>query len=265
MVSILKRRFLACVVVLLAVALLMPASVLAYNWTKTPVSPLVPGGVWSTKTFKHVVLNHKKVYTALKDIVRINNMPSWVYTSAIAETVAGDIHSANLPVGTRIGAMGFGPNKTTIVDNTVWRGSKKLPYYYVDAAKTVVEGEWNVTRTYRVCLAKPCGNPFVLGKTITRTRVAVPMYNLYIEKLNGRQQQIRQSGWHVVGTIGGVAVDAVTSSDGPVLVGSYPAGTAYSLHEVLQDGWDIVTPPKGEFIGTMQTQDLTLTFVNEQL
>ena len=258
-----KRRFLACVVVLLAVALLMPASVLAYNWTKTPVSPLVPGGVWSTKTFKHVVLNHKKVYTALKDIVRINNMPSWVYTAAIAETVAGDIHSANLPVGTRIGAMGFGPNKTTIVDNTVWRGSKKLPYYYVDASKTVVEGGWNVTRTYRVCLAKPCGNPFVLGKTITRTRVAVPMYKLYVEKRYGTTDG-QFLYWHMTGTVGGASVDFFTNETAKVLVGSYPEGAAIDIQEELKNGYNSLQPPNGHYVGTMKANEMTITFVNQE-
>jgi hypothetical protein len=162
--------------------------------------------------------------------------------------------------------MAFGPHTTKIIKGTVWKGSKSLPYYYVNASRSVVTNSVRVTTTYKVALAKTCGNPFVLGPFVTRTRVAVPTYNLYIEKRYGSATGDRLAGWEVTGTVGSAAVDKLTSGSDLVLVGSYPAGTAYNLHEVVPEngGWIHISPTDGIFTGVMPAQDLVLTFVNAQ-
>jgi hypothetical protein len=266
MVSVLKRKFLVWLVVLVSAALLLPTTALAYNWRRSPESPLVVGGVHSAAAFKHLFLNHKKVYSAVKGVLKADHAPSWVYGAAVTQVKAGAIHSGSLPRGTNVGAMAFGPHTTKIIKGTVWRGAKNLPYYYVNATRSVVTDGVRVNTTYKVALAKTCCNPFVLGPFVTRTRVAVPTYNLYIEKRYGSVTGDRLSGWSVTGTVGGAAVDKLTSSEGLVLVGTYPAGTAYNLQEVVPEtgGWIHISPSDGIFTGEMPAQDLVLTFVNAQ-
>jgi hypothetical protein len=264
MVGILKRRFLAAVILLVVAAMVLPTTALAYNWTRSPVSPLVVGGVHSEGSFKHVILNHKRVQLAIKGVMAADHTPSWVYAAAISQVQAGDIHSSSLGRGTNIGAMAFGPRTTKIVKNTVWRGNGRLPYYYVNATQSVVQDGYRIDTTYRVALAKTCGNPFVTGPTVTRTLVVTPVYNLYVEKRRDSLTGPRLAGWSISGTAGGKSIDEVTSSEDKVLIGSYPAGTAYSVQEDSRVGWSIVSPAEGIFIGNMPAQDLTLTFVNHE-
>ena len=257
----LKRRFLACLVVLVAAALLLPTTALAYNWYRSPESPLVPGGVHSKAEFKHVFLYHKRVSSAIKGVLAANHAPSWVWGAALAQVKAGKIYSGSLPRGTKIGAMAFGPHTTKIIKGTVWKGSSRLPYYYVNATRSVTTNSIKVTTTYKIALAKTCGNPFALGPYVTTTRVAVPTYNLYIEK-RGSIQGPRLNAWQVTGTVGGVAVDKLTSDEGLVLVGAFPAGTQIDLQETMQSGWIPDSPVDGHFVGTMPAQDMTVTFIN---
>jgi hypothetical protein len=266
MVSMLKRRFLACLVVLVSAALLLPTTALAYNWYRSPESPLVPGGVHSKAEFKHVFLYHKRVSSAVKGVLAADHAPSWVYGAALAQVKAGKIYSGSLPRGTKVGAMAFGPHTTKIIKGTVWKGSSRLPYYYVNASRSVVTNSIRVTTTYKVALAKTCGNPFVLGPFVTTTRVAVPTYNLYIEKRSGSMQGPRLNNWQVTGTVGGAAVDKLTSDEGLVLVGSFPAGAQIDLQEVIpvDSGWIPDSPPNGHYTGVMPATDLTITFINHQ-
>jgi hypothetical protein len=157
--------------------------------------------------------------------------------------------------------MAFGPRVTIIVKHTVWTGKKNLPYYYVLATRSVVQNDFNVTTSYRVCLAKTCGNPFVFGRTVTRRALK---HNLYIEKRRDSTEGALLGGWEVTGTVGVASIDATTSASGPKLVGSFAAGTAYDLTEVLQQGWVIVSPNGGNFTGVMPAGDLTLIFVNHE-
>jgi hypothetical protein len=234
---------------------------MAFNWSKSPVDPLVVGGVHSTAKFESLVLHSSRVRTAIKRVIKADGMPSWVFASAVAQTTAGTVHSALLHPGTKIGAMAFGPHVTRVIKGTVWTGSFNLPYYYVLASRTVVAGGFSVTTTYRVCLAKTCGNPFVFDRKVTSTALT---YNLYIEKRSGSVEGPLLGGWEVTGTVGAASIDTSTSASGPVLVGSYPAGTAYNLAEVLQPDWAIVSPAGGDFAGVMPSQDLTLTYVNQE-
>jgi hypothetical protein len=265
MVSMLKRRFLACLIVLVSVVLLLPSTALAYNWRSSPRNPLVVGGVHSKAEFKHLFLYHKKVNSAVKGVLAVDHAPSWVYGAALAQVKAGAIHSGTLPHGTKLGAMAYGRHTTRIVNNTVWTGHKSLAYYWVNATRSVVVDGVRVDTTYRVALAKPCCNPFVLGPFVTRTPVVVPTYNLYIEKREGSVDGNLLAEWNVTGTVGGAAVNKWTLN-APVLVGSYPAGTAYDLQEVIpvESSWYAVSPTDGRFVGVMPAQDLTLTFVNAQ-
>ena len=253
--------------VLVTVALVLPSTALAYNWRSSPGNPLVVGGVHSKAEFRHLFLYHKRVNTAVKDVLRADHAPSWVYGAALKKVKAGAIYSGTLRRGTKLGAMAFGRHTTRIVNHTVWMGRKPLPYYWVNASRSVVVDGVRVTTTYKVAMAKPCGNPFVLGPFVTRTPVVVPTYNLYIEKRIDNPTGVgsRLNNWQVTGTVGGAAVDKLTSSDGLVLVGSYPAGTPYDLRETLQQGWYIVSPSEGRFTGVMPAQDLTLTFLNSPI
>jgi hypothetical protein len=266
MVSMLKRRFLVGVIVLLSMALVLPTTALAYNWYRSPESPLVPGGVHSKAEFKHVFLYHKRVSSAVKGVLAADHAPSWVYGAAVTQVRAGRIYSSSLPRGTKVGAMAFGPHTTKIIKGTVWKGSSRLPYFYVNATQSVVTNGIRVTTTYKVALAKTCGNPFVLGPFVTRTRVAVPTYNLYIEKRYGSMQGRRLNNWAVTGTVGGVAVDKLTSDEGLVLVGTFPAGAKIDLQEIMPDGggWIVDSPPDGHYTGLMPAADLTITFINHE-
>jgi hypothetical protein len=264
MVSALKRKLLVWLVVLVSAALLLPTTALAYNWRRSPESPLVVGGVHSTAAFKHLFLYHKKVYAAVKGVLKADHAPSWVYGAAVNQVKAGAIYSGSLPRGTKVGAMAFGPHTTKIIKGTVWRGTKSLPYYYVNATRSVVTDGVRVDTTYKVALAKTCCNPFVLGPFVTRTRVAVPTYNLYIEKRNGAVDGNLLAEWNITGTVGGVAVSVWTNSSSPTLVGSYPAGAAIDLSEVPQSNWSPVSPSEGHFSGVMPAHDETITFVNQE-
>jgi hypothetical protein len=260
----LKRRFLALAVVVLVVALMLPTVAMATNsWTKSPVSPLIVGGVHTKTYFRHLFLEHTKVKLAVKAVIKADELPSWVYKAAVSEVKARDIHVGYLKHGTNIGAMAFGPVITKILNHTQWNGSRSLPYYYVDASNAVLISGVMVTTTYRVALAKTCANPFVFKRTVTRIPV---VHNLYIEKRYGSVTGELLAEWHVTGTVGGVAVDKWTTSSGPVLVGSYLAGTAIDLQEAFpeQGAWFAISPNNGHYVGTMPAQDLTVIFVNAQ-
>lgn len=255
----LKRRLPILLCVALATVLILPATALGSNWSRSPVSPLVPGGVHSTAKFESLVLHSTKVRSAIKRVISADGLPSWVFSAAVAQTAAGHVHSADLHPGTHIGAMAFGPVVTKVILNTIWTGAKNLPYYYVLAAHSVVQSGFTVTTSYRVCLAKTCGNPFVFGRTVTRTPLT---YNLYIEKRSDTTTGTLLGGWEVTGTVGVTSIDTTTSATGPKLIGSFRAGTTYDLTEVLQATWIILSPTNGNFTGVMPTSDVTLIFVN---
>lgn len=261
-----KNRLFALTAMALLVALVLPSSALAYDWTRSPVNPLVSGGVHSKAKFKTLMTSSNKVRSAVKGVIKADKYPSWVFAAAVKAAAAGNIHSATLSPGTHIRAMGFGVNRTHIVKNTVWAGKRHLPYYYVNASNAVTENGALVTTTYRVCLAKTCANPFVFGRRVARTaQRPTPVYNLYIEKRSGSTEGQRLGGWEVTGTVGAQSVDVQTTDTASTLVGQFAAGTAYSLSEVRQNGWVVISPVSpvpGNFSGTMPASDLTLVFVN---
>jgi hypothetical protein len=260
----LKTKLFAVVAIVLVAALVLPATALGYNWKKSPVSPLIPGGVKSKSAFTKL-LGKKKVADAVKGVLKDDKYPSWVYSAALAQAKAGHISSDSLPRGARIGAMAFGPKTTKIEKNTVWLGTGRLPYFYVVASRVVVEDNMNVTTSYRVCLAKTCSNPFAFGSKVSTSAVSPPVNNtanLYVEKRMDSLEGTRLAGWEVTGTVNGVPVDVFTNDSAPVLVGSYQIGSTYDLTEVQQAGWDVVT---GEVTGTVTgTSDIVVTLVNKQ-
>ena len=263
-----KRRLSVLLVLALAIALIIPSAALAFNWVESPGSPLVRGGVHSVGRFESLFLHNTKVRNAIKGVLKADKAPSWVYAAAVAKAKAGDVHSAFLGRGSRIGAMAFGPRTTKILKNTIWRGSFKLPYYYVVASQDVVANDVKVTTSYRVCLAKTCGNPFVFHRVVTST--PLPRFNLFVEKRASLTDGLTVSGpllggWEVTGTVGGVFKDVTTTDTAATLVGSFTAGTPYSLSEVMKQGWLPVPPQNGMFSGAMPASDLTLTFVNERV
>jgi hypothetical protein len=262
-----KNRLFALTVMALSVALVLPSGALAYNWDKSPVNPLIKGGVHSTAKFRQLMTSSGKVRAAVRGVIKVDKYPSWVFAAAVKQAAAGSIHSASLRHGARIGAMGFGLKTTKIVDNTVWTGNGHLPYYYVNASNTVVQSGYNVTTTYKVCLAKTCANPFLLSRRVTRTVIAdaPQVYNLYIEKRRNTEDGQRLGGWEVTGTVGAQSVSVTTTDTAATLVGQFPAGTQYTLNETVQGNWQPVSPQTGTLSGTMPASDLTLVFVNEEL
>ena len=60
----LKRRLYLLLALALAMALVAPATALGFNWTKSPVSPLVRGGIHSQAKFEHLFLNSSRVRSA---------------------------------------------------------------------------------------------------------------------------------------------------------------------------------------------------------
>jgi hypothetical protein len=260
-----KNRLLALTVLALSVALVLPSSALAYQWTRSPVNPLVKGGVHSKTKFRQLMTSSAKVRTAMRKVIKADKYPSWVFDAAVKKAAARDIHSASLARGSRIGAMGFGLKTTRIVKHTAWAGNGRLPYYYVNASNTVVEGSFSVTTTYRVALAKTCANPFVLSRRATRTPVAQSpqVYNLYVDTFETGEGTMRMGGVDVTGTVGAQSVSVTTTDTAPTLIGQFPAGAAYTLTEgLLPSGFMPYTPSGGTFTGTMPANDLTLEFVN---
>jgi hypothetical protein len=259
-----NRKLSVLVLLALAVALILPSSALAYNWTRSPVNPLVKGGVHSTAKFKKLMTSNNKVRSAIKGVVKADKYPGWVFGAATKQAAAGNIHSTSLRRGAHIGAMGFGLKKTRIIKNTIWRGRGRLPYYYVNASNTVVQQGYNVTTTFKVCLSKTCANPFVIGRRVTRTPVRPPatLFNLYIDTRDGSEGP-RMSGCRITGTVGATAIDVTTDGEGPVLLGQFAPGTLYNLTEVsLPPGYGTDDPGTGNYTGPMPSGELTLTFTN---
>ena len=163
-----KHRLYALLALALAMALVAPGTALGFNWTKSPVSPLVPGGIHSEARFESLFLNSSKVRSAIKAVLKADKLPSWVFAAAVQAVQAGDVHSTSLAYGTNIGFMAFGPNKTKLVGDTVWKGKGHLPYYYVRATKVTHQGNFTITTSYRVCMAKTCGNPFAFDPLVIK-------------------------------------------------------------------------------------------------
>jgi hypothetical protein len=163
--------------------------------------------------------------------------------------------------------MGFGLKKARIVNNTIWKGKGRLPYYYVNASQTTTETGFVVTTTFKVCIAKTCANPFVIGRRVTRRAIeqTPTVYNLYVEKRDGSLQGSLMADWEVTGTVNAQAVDAWTNAEAPTLIGQFPAGTAFDLHEVLQGKWEPVVEGGDHQSGTMPAHDLTISFVNHEV
>jgi hypothetical protein len=261
-----KNRLFALTVLALSVALVLPSSALAYQWTKSPVNPLVKGGVHSKVKFRQLMTSSGKVRAAMRKVIKADKHPYWVFEAAAKKAAAGDIHSASLARGARIGAMGFGLKTTRIVNNTAWAGKGRLPYYYVNASKTVVDNGYNVTTTYKVCLAKTCANPFVLSRRVTRKAVeqSPQVYSLYVDTQATGEGTWPMGGIDVTGTVGAQSVSVTTTDTAPTLIGQFPAGTAYDLTEILFGNWQAVNPGSGNQSGTMPDHDLTLVFINEE-
>jgi hypothetical protein len=87
-------------------------------------------------------------------------------------------------------------------------------------------------------------------------------FNLNVEKRQDSLEGTRLAGWEITGTVGGEPVSVTTTDTTSTLVGSFPEGTPYDLSELLQAGYQIVSPPGGSFTGTMPASDITLTYVN---
>jgi hypothetical protein len=94
-------------------------------------------------------------------------------------------------------------------------------------------------------------------------RVTEELVKLYVEKRQDTFDGPFLADWTIEGTVGDQPILIPTSADGPVLVDEYPVGTGFNLHEIQQDGWELVSPEGGRFEGVLES-DTTLTWVNTQ-
>jgi hypothetical protein len=251
------KRLSALLALMLATALVAPASALAYDWTKSPVNPLVKGGVHSTAKFKKLVTSNSKVRSAMRGVIKADKYPGWVFSAATKQAAAGNIHSSSLKHGSRIGAMGYGLKKTRIVRNTIWNGNGHLPYYYVYANRTVVESGYYVTTSYRVCLAKTCANPFIISRRVTR---APANGNLFVETRD--VNNVRVGGVPITGTVGTQSISVQTTDTAPTPLGQFPVGTPYDLSPGAPGVVGESTPLPGHLTGTVPAGDFTIVFVS---
>ncbi len=91
---------------------------------------------------------------------------------------------------------------------------------------------------------------------------APSLYRLTVEKRMDSTIGQLLSGWIIEGTVGGSQVSVTTGSSSSTLIGSYPAGTAYNLSEIMKAGWVAVSPINGNYTGVTPANDLILIFVN---
>lgn len=175
-----KRTFLAVILVVLVAALMAPAAAQAttwHYWHHVGGDPL-HANVNTAGEFSYLMLNSSKYATAQKLVAKADGLPSWVMKSAKSELQDGDIHSSTIGIGTKVGAMSYGRKVVRVMKNTIYHGQyKHLSYYYVNASKTTtvtIDGKtYRKTVTYRVSMAKKCGNVFVFHKT-TKLKLVPP-------------------------------------------------------------------------------------------
>jgi hypothetical protein len=260
-----KRTLVALSVLMLAVALVLPSGALAVTkWSKSPVSPLINGGVHSKARFTQLLTTNTKVRSAVKAVIKADKYPSWVFGAAVAQAKLGHISSDSLAPGQGIGAMAFGPVTTEIDKDTVWVGKGHLPYYYVVASKTATEGAFLVTRAYKVCLAKTCSNPFVLALPVVRKPIT---FQLYVETREPLLTVVapgpRIGGIEVTGTVGSVPIDVTTTNTAATFLGSFAVGTPIHLGQAPNVNWTPANPVSGMWDLVMPSSDTTVTFVDE--
>jgi len=256
----------AVIILVLFASMLFASSAQAFVWSHVGGDPLVPGGVWNRGDFGYLMLNSSKVRTALGYVRSANGQPSWVLPSAYNNVAKGKVHTGLVAPGTHLGAMSYGRTTVRVVRNTIYAGQyNPLPIYYIVAKKTAtvkIAGKYyQQTTSYWVSMAKPCGNVFIFHKRVVRKR----LWELRVEKRLNSEEGARLTGWTIDGHAKGKDVNVVTSSETSTLVGRYLSGTRFDLSEVLQDGWEIVSPVGGSFAGRMPRRNLTLTFVNRRV
>jgi hypothetical protein len=263
-----RKRLFALTIVALVAALMLPASALAHNWSKSPADPLVKGGVHSKAKFTSLLSSNAKVRKALRGVLKADGYPSWVFDAAVAQAKKGNIYSGSLNTGAKIGAMAFGTKKTVIKKNTIWTGDGHLPYYYVYASQTVLENGYNVTTTYRVCLAKTCANPFAFKRQVTRRLAPPTTHSLYMRVISQQPiltESVTYVSQNVTGTVGADSIDMMSSDSTYTLVGSYPTGTPYSLKLNLSGPWGPQWPTDGLIEGNMPDADTYLDFTIQEI
>ena len=236
----------------------------AYTWTNVGGDPLVPGGVWNPGTCGEKFLNSAKVRKAESLVRSANGQPSWVIANADKEFQRGNIKSSYIARGTKVGAMSYGRNVVRVVKNTTYYGQyEKLPYYYVVSSKTSkvkVSGVYyQKTVSYRVSMAKPCGNVFIFMK---KTKL-VRMYQLKVEKRCDTASGKRLADWQLQVKVGTKTYKVTSKADKAVLVAWVLPGTKVSASETQQEGWEAVIGKFDTF--KMPKATKTLTFVNKEI
>lgn len=88
---------------------------------------------------------------------------------------------------------------------------------------------------------------------------------IYVEKRQDSSNGQRLANWVVNGTLDGVNRQVQTSPNGFVELGEIEIGRPYNISEMLQSGWEIVSPPGGAFSGVAGNCDIYLTFVNRRI
>jgi hypothetical protein len=257
------RKWLLIVAIIMLAGLIVAPAAQAFTWTHVGGDPLVPGGVWDQGKFGQLLLNSSKVRTALSLVRNANGQPAWVLTNAYDQVSKGNIKSSSITRGTRVGAMSYGRNVVRVVKNTVYMGQYKyLPYFYVCASKTTVVKIngicYQQTVSYRVSMAKHCGNVFIFKKKTVKKR----MFKLTVEKRCNSATGARLPDWKIKGTADGKDYSVTTKADSTKFVAWLLPGKKYDFSEVTQDGYEVVV---GHLSGIMPKANKTLTFVNKKV
>jgi hypothetical protein len=165
-----KRSFLI-IAIALAVAMMIPAQAMAWDWSKVGENPLKKGGVKSVYAYSSFMTGNARAKKAVQLVARRNGMPSWIADAAIESIKSGDIHGGTIKRKTRIGAMSFG-SPVRVIGNTRFMRKKALKCFYTHATRARTEmgtgGYWEITETYKVWTAQECANVFIYGHSSSR-------------------------------------------------------------------------------------------------
>ena len=275
------KKFMILLVAVLILGIATPSvASAAHYWHNYGGFPLVHGGAKSATRAINLELNNAHVRRATRKVIAANHQPSWIMAAIDRELTAGDVHKRRLRRGTKVGAMSYGHPREYVMPNTIWHGKNYWLYSWTaDVTKTTIvqdkEKTYRKTVTYRWYMATGCANVFV--RYIGTKKVDItpppptpcPSYTISVVKRLDSASGPMLGGVTIAGNIsspvGPIEVTATTRSDHAVVIATVPSGTDYDLSEVLQAGFEVVTPTNGRHVGTVTDHNVVLTYVNRRV
>jgi hypothetical protein len=233
-----------------------------HSWVNVGRDSLYPGGVKNIAEAKSIFKSStSKGHQAIVLDLKIDGYPSWIPSAVIEKAKAGQISAGELPYGTFVNAMSYGRGRVIAEGDTTYLGKNKkpLPYFDVVVSKTtdVVIGTKHYVQTvfYKVCLAKKCGNVFILSSMVRHQ-----MYPMYVEKQDTKGNIL--AGWNIYGKVGTKPINLMTKNQ-PTLVGYFLPHLRFTLTETQQPNWSAVQPRFGTIRGYTQSTSVTYLFINQ--